>query len=163
MEELLQQAVGFLAGLLVENAGEWALHNFILHGLGRRPASIWHYHWREHHRLARRHGMIDPGYQGSPLRWDSHGKEALLLLATALLHWPLLEIAPGYVAGLYCSLAAYYFCHRQAHRDPAWARRHLPWHWEHHMGAQPDANFCTTWPGFDWVMGTRTRPGTDRN
>ncbi|BBL75897.1 sterol desaturase family protein [Methylomagnum ishizawai] len=159
MEDLSLDMIGFVAGLLAENAGEWALHKFILHGLGRAPDSIWHYHWCDHHRLSRRHAMLDPGYQTSPLHWNTHGKEVLLLLAIALPHLPLLAVAPGYVAGVYCALVAYYLRHRRAHRDPEWARRYLPWHWEHHLGTNPEANFCTTWPGCDWLMGTWKRTG----
>lgn len=157
MEDLIRHAAGFALGLLAENIGEWAVHKHLLHGLGRRQGSLWHYHWSQHHRLARANGMIDPDYRGWPLRWNTHGKEALLIGVTLLAHVPLVGIAPAYVGGVYFALACYYVRHRKAHRDPAWARRHLPWHWEHHMGGEPNANYCTSWPWFDWVMGTRVR------
>ena len=28
-------------------------------------------------------------------------------------------------------------------------------HYDHHMGADQDANWCVTRPWFDWIMGTR--------
>jgi hypothetical protein len=158
MDDIIGAIAEFGLGVLAENAGEWMIHRFLLHGLGRRGESFWHYHWNRHHLFARRYGMIDPDYRGWPLRWNTHGKEALLILAAVLVHGPLFGIAPGYVAGVYFALACYYIRHRKAHLDPAWARRHLPWHWEHHMGAEPEANYCTTWPWFDWVMATRVRP-----
>lgn len=158
MDDFIRPLTGFILGLLAENAGEWAIHRFLLHGLGRRRASVWHYHWNRHHRLARSHGMVDPDYRGWPLRWNTHGKEVLLILGAVLAHGPLAGMAPAYVAGVYFALGCYYVRHRKAHLDPAWARRHLPWHWEHHMGGDPEANYCTTWPWFDWVMRTRVRP-----
>ena len=39
--------------------------------------------------------------------------------------------------------------------DHAWAREHLPWHYDHHMGPDQDANWCVTRPWFDQLMGTR--------
>jgi len=157
METLIGHVAGFLLGMVVANAGEWTVHKYILHGLGRQPGSVWNYHLNEHHRSALLHGMVDPGYRGWPIRWNTQGKEVLLLASIVLLNLPLLSFVPGYVAGLYCSLVCYYFHHRKAHLDPAWARRNLPWHWEHHMVGSPEANWCTTWPWFDWVMGTRVR------
>ena len=158
MEDLLGYIAGFAAGILAENAGEWTVHRYLLHGLGRRPGSVWSYHWNQHHRAARQYGMLDPDYRGSPLRWNTHGKEVLLLLAIALVHGSLLSTAPAYVAGVYTALGCYYLRHRKAHLDPAWARRHLPWHWDHHMGGNPNSNYCTAWPWFDWLMGTRVKP-----
>jgi hypothetical protein len=157
---LMNLALGGL-GLLVENAGEWAFHRYVLHGLGRRPGSFWHYHWREHHRAARANGMVDPCYRGWPSRWDTHGKEVLFLLLVAAAHAPLLDVLPSYVAGLYAGLALYYFRHRRSHRDPDWARAHLPWHYEHHMGGDPEANWCIAWPWLDWLAGTRKISGRD--
>jgi hypothetical protein len=30
----------FCLGLIVANAGEWVMHRYLLHGLGKRPNSI---------------------------------------------------------------------------------------------------------------------------
>jgi hypothetical protein len=158
MDDFIRPVIGFVLGLLAENAGEWAVHRYILHGLGRKPGSLWHYHWAEHHAAARRQGMLDPDYRGWPFAWNTQGKEALLILLIAASHLPLLGFAPAYVTGVYVGMAGYYLLHRKAHLDPAWARRHLPWHRDHHLGDEPDANWCTTWPGCDWLMGTRAKP-----
>lgn len=42
----------------------------------------------------------------------------------------------------------------RAHLDPAWAREHLPWHDDHHMGPDQHKNWCVTRPWFDILMGT---------
>ena len=48
--------IGFPIGALVANAGEWLIHKYVLHGLGRRKKSMWAFHWHEHHRSSRRNG-----------------------------------------------------------------------------------------------------------
>ena len=75
----------------------------------------------------------------------------------ALAHLPLFPVAPFFVATVEYSTLRYYRVHKRAHRDPAWARKHLRWHYDHHMGKDQDANWCVTWPWFDWLMGTRVR------
>lgn len=146
--------LGFPLGLFAENAGEWVMHRYILHGLGKSPESIWNYHWAEHHRLSKQHGMIDPGYRNWPNHWNTQGKEAAFLLLIVLIHLPLVWVLPGYIAGMYAALACYYYRHRKAHLDPEWARRHLPWHYRHHMGTHSDANWCIGWPWCDRLLGT---------
>jgi hypothetical protein len=145
----------FALGLLYSNAGEWLIHKYVLHGLGRKKTSFWSYHWHEHHRNARRTGHIDPDYQRSVFGWHAQGKEALGLAAVALAHLPLLPIAPFFVLAVEWSAMRYYRVHKRAHRDPDWAREHLRWHYDHHMGPNQDANWCVTQPWFDWIMGTR--------
>jgi hypothetical protein len=147
--------LGFALGLLYANAGEWLIHKYVLHGLGRKKASVWSYHWHEHHRSARRMAHIDPDYERSVFGWNAQGKEALGIVALALTHLPLLPVAPFFVAAVELSAARYYYVHKRAHQDAGWAREHLPWHYDHHMGPNQDANWCVSWPWFDWVMGTR--------
>jgi hypothetical protein len=144
-------------GILYSNAGEWAIHKYVLHGLGRRKSSFWSYHWHEHHRNARKTGHRDPDYERSVFGWHAQGKEALGLVAIALAHLPLLPVAPFFTLAVEWSALHYYRVHKRAHCDPEWAREHLPWHYDHHMGPNQDANWCVSWPWFDWVMGTRER------
>ena len=68
---------------------------------------------------------------------------------------PLFPVAPFYVATLWYCAANYYYLHKKAHENPEWAREHLPWHYDHHMGRNADANWCVTKPWFDYVLGTR--------
>ena len=42
--------------------------------------------------------------------------------------------------GVLFSSAAYYVRYKRAHLDPEWGRRHLPWHVDHHMRPNQDAN-----------------------
>jgi len=146
--------IGFPLGLAYANAGEWLLHKYVLHRLGKQPTSFWRYHW-QHHGEARRNDMRDANYQQSAFGWHAHGKEALSLAAIAVAHAPLLAVAPWFTAAVWYSVLSYYRRHKHAHLDPAWARAHLPWHVDHHMGPDPEANYCVTEPWFDLLVGTR--------
>ncbi|MCA9618544.1 MAG: hypothetical protein KC731_05975, partial [Myxococcales bacterium] len=105
----------------------------MLHGLGRRKKSLWSFHWHEHHRASRRNEFIDPDYQRSPLGWHAQGKEVYGLIGLCASVLPLAPLSPGYCAGVWASAAAYYHVHKKSHLDPEWARRWLPWHYDHHM------------------------------
>lgn len=150
--------IGIPLGLLASNAGEWFIHKYVLHGLGRSKKSFWSFHWHEHHGGSRRNGMKDAAYE-RPLKfeeggWNAQSKELVALVVGGLLQAPLFPIAPFFVGTVWYSMAKYYRVHRRAHLDPEWARTHLPWHYDHHMGRDQDANWCVTHPFFDQLMGT---------
>ena len=155
--------LGIPLALAAFNASEWLVHRYILHGLGRRKGTYWSFHWHEHHRNARRHGMDDSDYRRPLFGWHAQAKEALGLAFSALTLAPLVRRAPWFVATAWACHGYYYYVHRRSHRDPAWAREHLPWHYDHHMGPNQHANWCVTFPWFDRVMGTREPyVGTER-
>lgn len=150
-------AVQFLLGLLYANAGEWLMHKYILHALGKNRHSFWAYHLYEHHAVSAQNNMIDPGYSQLNLTsWNTQSKELAVLAAIVLLHVPLFLLMPVFTGAIYASLALYYYRHRRAHLDSAWAKEHLRWHYDHHQ-AEPGANWCVTWPWFDYLMGTRIK------
>lgn len=156
--------IGIPLGLVAANATEWLVHKYVLHGLGRDKRSFWSFHWHDHHKAARRHDHVDPAYQ-EPLfsRWNGQSKEAVALVAGTLAVLPLLPVAPFFVGTVAYSAMNYYRKHKRAHLDPEWAREHLPWHYDHHMGPNQDANWCVTRPWFDEWMGTREPyVGTER-
>jgi sterol desaturase/sphingolipid hydroxylase (fatty acid hydroxylase superfamily) len=156
--------LGIPVGLAVANFSEWFAHKYILHGLGKNPKSFWSFHWHEHHKAVRAHDHEDPAYRrGLFSSWNGQAKEALALVAGAVAVAPLLPIAPFFVGTLWYSSARYYRTHKRSHLDPAWARTNLPWHYDHHMGPEQDANWCVTRPWFDQLLGTR-KPylGTDK-
>ncbi len=152
------EVMQFILGLLYANAGEWLMHKYILHALGKNRQSFWAYHLFEHHAVSLQNGMIDPGYQKLELTsWNTQSKELVVLAVIVLLHAPLVLLSPFFTGAVYVSLALYYYKHRRAHLDPVWARRHLRWHYEHHLGDNCNANWCVTWPWFDYVLGTRVK------
>ncbi len=83
-----------------------------------------------------------------------------MLASIVLLHMPLLWIYPSFTSAVYLSLALYYYKHRKAHLDPVWAKRHLCWHYEHHLSGNTCANWCVTWPLFDYLLNTRVKSKT---
>lgn len=147
--------IGIPLGLVTANAVEWGMHKYVLHAAGRDRNSFWAFHFHEHHRVVRQHGFRDPNYQRAPLGAHAQGKEAWSLIAAGVAVAPLFPVAPLYVATLWYSAANYYRLHRKAHENPDWAREHLPWHYDHHMGRNADANWCVTRPWFDYLLGTR--------
>ena len=160
--------IGIPLGIAYSNASEWLIHKYVLHGLGRDKKNFWAFHWHEHHKKARTHDMFDDQYNGSLLsavmkgEWNAKTKEAAGLILAALAHAPLLPVAPFFTLTVWACSANYYRVHKRAHLDPAWARDHLPWHVDHHMGKNQDANWGVTWPLFDWILQTREKyTGTD--
>lgn len=143
------------AGLLYGNMVEWIMHKYVLHHLGRKKSSWFSFHWHEHHRKSRSNRFYDDDYEQNVFHWNARGKEAFGLLILWLSHSWLLFILPAFYLTLtYCTLN-YYFTHKWSHENPNWARKHLRWHWEHHMGRNQHANYCVTQPWFDYIAGTR--------
>jgi hypothetical protein len=149
--------LGIPVGLALSNAGEWFIHKYWLHGLGKNKKSFWSFHWHEHHRESRKHEMFDAQYVRPLLTWSPQGKEALALGLGALAMAPMFPVAPFFTGTVWYRMYRYYVIHKRAHLDRAWAKTNLPWHYEHHMGKDQNANWCVTHPWFDHVMGTRKR------
>ena len=49
----------------------------------------------------------------------------------------------------------YAIIHYRSHQDIFWARQNLPWHYDHHMGPNQNANWGVRYPMFDIIFGTR--------
>lgn len=155
--------IGIPLGLVVANGLEWAVHKYVLHGLGQKRGSFWGFHWHEHHRASRRNNFVDPDYERPLFVWHAQGKEAAVLAGATMLSWPLFPIAPFFVGTLTFCAGEYYYKHKKAHLDPEWAREKLPWHYDHHMAPDQNANWCVVRPWFDHLMGTRVPyVGTER-
>jgi len=147
--------IGAILGVFYTNGLEWAIHRYLLHGLGRNKRSIWSFHWSIHHRNARKNGHTDPDYHHGIWQWDGRGKEVVSLLALALGHAPLLRRFPYFTLAVWASIYRYYLVHKRSHLDPQWTRENVPWHMDHHLGPDQHANWCVTAPWFDVIMGTR--------
>ncbi len=147
--------IGIPLGLLTANAFEWFMHKHILHEQGRDKDNFWAFHFHEHHKVVRKNDYHDPNYLKFPLGRHAQGKEAWGLIAAGVTVAPLFPIAPFYVGTLWYCAANYYHVHKKSHMSPDWGRASIPWHYDHHMGRNPDANWCVTKPWFDYVMGTR--------
>jgi len=154
----MMSVLAILLGVFYVNASEWFMHKYILHALGRNPRSFWAYHLSVHHAVSRQNAMLDAGYRHISLTtWNTQSKELVVLAGIVLIHAPLWYYSPLFTSAVYGSLLMYYYRHRKAHLNPAWAKTHLRWHYDHHFGHQSEANWCVTWPWFDYLMGTRVK------
>jgi hypothetical protein len=144
-----------VVGIVYSNGLEWLIHNLVLHKLGKKKGSVWSFHWM-HHKGSRRNDFRDP-------RWDalslSKDREFLAILGMLVLHVPLIWLSPVLYATLVWRGIDYYRVHKKAHENEEWAKKHVPWHWDHHMGPGKaiEANWCVTFPLFDYIMGTRVK------
>ncbi len=146
--------IQFLLGLLVANFGEWLMHRYLLHRLGRNKNSWWSYHWLQHHNTSRQLAMMDPGYRHRPRLNNTQGKELIVLSIILLVHSPLIFWFPAYTLAIYSSVVLYYLLHRCCHIYPGWAEKYLPWHYDHHF-YDSNANWCVCYPLFDYIFKTR--------
>ena len=152
---------GFISGVIIANAFEWAAHKYILHGVHRpgrtrfspSPASM-KSHW-QHHRLVRIQEFNDQGYDEG-LQNDRTRLELLSLVIVASVSSGIAyPFSKGMALAFWYSAGKYFYVHARSHRQPNWAKKRIPWHYDHHMNSNQDANWCVTRPWFDYVMGTR--------
>ena len=148
---MLVAAIQLLLGVLLANFHEYWIHRFLLHGLGKNKRSSWHFHW-EHHNVVR----TSEGYDAAYLT-KGYIKERLSLFLIAAVHAPLLLYYPIMAIALAAYLIAYYQIHARSHTDIEWAKKHVPWHWDHHMGKNQDKNWCIVFPLCDYIFGTREK------
>ena len=83
--------------------------------------------------------------------------EISLLLSGVIATLPVAFISFYLWLGLVSHAVLYYFIHRKSHIDVEWGKKWLPWHYEHHMGKNQNANWGVTSPIFDYVFGTRSK------
>lgn len=158
---------GFLVGLVVANGFEWVAHKYLLHGTHRTgkpryspvPSSM-KSHW-EHHREVKKAAFHDHGYVEGLSNWRTRNEVIALAVvagAASVLFYP---VSKGMIAASIYSACNYYYIHRRAHLEPDWARKKIPWHYDHHMNSNQDANWCVTKPWFDYILGTRVISSKD--
>ena len=144
MSILTQIIVGFFAA----NVYDWFLHKHLLHGLGKRKKSFWSFHWKEHHKRARKDNNYDS---------KLYAKEIMSLQAFFVLHAYFLWEYPVLLATMGTYAVSYYIIHRYAHHNPEWCKKYLRWHWDHHMGKDQDKNRCVVLPFADYIFRTRDK------
>ncbi|WP_335963008.1 hypothetical protein [Acinetobacter haemolyticus] len=158
---------GFVAGLVIANGYEWFAHKYLLHGVHRKgkprfsptPKQM-ESHWA-HHREVRKQGFSDDCYVEGLDNWRTRNELMSLAVAAGVLSVVFYPFSKGMSLAAIYSAGNYYYVHRRAHLEPDWARRTIPWHYDHHMNSNQDANWCVTRPWFDYVMGTRVVSSAD--
>lgn len=152
---------GFVAGLLVANAFEWVAHKYVLHGVHRKgkprfsphPASMTS-HWT-HHRFVRKLQFGDECYEQGIKHERTRFEISQLLVTAGVASAMAYPFSKGMALGFCYSAVNYFYVHSRSHLDHDWAKKRIPWHYDHHMNSNQDANWCVTRPWFDYVMGTR--------
>lgn len=158
--------IGFPIALVFANGFEWYAHKYLLHGTPRPgqpryspvPTNM-KSHWA-HHKVVRTTAYRDDDYLQGLRSWRVRNEVGSLLALTAgtTLLFP---VAPFFTLGTYYAAANYFYVHRRSHLDPEWGRKKIPWHYDHHMNSNQDANWCVTKPWFDYLMGTRVISSDD--
>ncbi|MFW1815039.1 sterol desaturase family protein [Acinetobacter guillouiae] len=147
--------LGFPIGLLVANGFEWYAHKVWLHEFPSKHRNSPFFTHIAHHKRARTDLFHDEGYRGSMFKNAEIYNEKTALLGLAAVSTVFLPIAPFFTAGLYYGIWNYWRVHAKSHLDPEYARKRIPWHYDHHMASNQNANWCVTRPWFDYIMGTR--------
>lgn len=147
--------LGFPVALLTVNGFEWYAHKTWLHEYPTRHRNSPFFTHIRHHKRARLNGFTDVGYRESMWRDQEMFNEKVALLGLCAVFTPAAPVAPFFTLGIYYGAWQYWRKHSRAHLDPDWARAHLPWHYDHHMNRNQNANWCVTRPWFDYLMGTR--------
>ena len=130
---------------------EYCLHRWLLHNRHRK--AWFKTHFGDHHKIARRNMMLDSkAHKPIKITGDPELKG---LIALGLLHAPIAILWPFAYVMLIWSAVNYFLVHRKAHQDFRWARDHLPWHYDHHMGPDQNMNWGVRLPWVDILMGTR--------
>ena len=133
---------------------EWWIHKHVLHGLGKKRGSWFDFHWHSHHKRCRKTGNEDNSYLKSRPFHYSVKKELIGLSALLALHFPLFYISSPFYFTLVVCTGRYFYMHRKSHVNVAWGLKAMPWHWNHHMGKNQDANWGITTNLWDKILKT---------
>ncbi len=83
--------------------------------------------------------------------------ETWLTLLGIILHTPLLWVFPAFALTAISYGFIYMFLHRLTHTYVDFFKKWMPWHYEHHMGKDQNANWCVVCPLMDYMMNTRVK------
>lgn len=147
--------IGFPVGVFAVNAFEWYAHKVWLHEYPAKHRNSPFFTHIRHHKRAKLNNFHDEGYANSMFQDQEMYMEKTAILGLCAATTLVAPIAPFFTLGTYYGAWRYWSVHSKAHLDPEYARKHIPWHYDHHMNANQDANWCVTRPWFDYIMGTR--------
>ncbi len=132
------------AGIFYANLLEYLVHRYLFHGYGKKRSSIFAFHIREHHRIARKNEFID-------LRISRN--ELIGMPIAILVHSPLWFVSPVLFVTVSTYAVLFVVIHNVLHHYPGFARRFFWWHWNHHMRNQ-NKSWGVVLPITDIITGT---------
>tara|TARA_R110001583_G_scaffold88575_1_gene229508 strand:+ start:200 stop:676 length:477 start_codon:yes stop_codon:yes gene_type:complete len=127
----------FVCGWFYGHILEYFLHR-VMHDYKRFPFFFKH-HFSGHHKLSRQNEMRDESYDN--IYKKSSLFECIGLLIGILFHLPVLYFFPFAYIALLVGAAQYYWMHRKSHIDVDWGKKHMPWHYDHHMAKNQHDNW----------------------
>ena len=150
--------IGFPVAIVFSNAFEWYAHKYWLHEYARQNRFSPFFSHMRHHKAVRLNEFHDERYERTFMTDQDVYIEKTQLLLLCAVTTVVAPVAPFFTLGTYYGAWNYYRQHQRAHNEPEWGKANLPWHYDHHMNANQDANWCVTRPWFDYIMGTRIKP-----
>jgi len=164
---LFKMIKGFVAGLVLANGFEWVAHKYLLHGVHRKgqprfsptPKQM-ESHWA-HHREVRKTEFHDECYVEGLHHWRTRNELGALAVVAIVSSAAAYPFSKGMALAFCYSAGNYFYVHRRSHLEPDWAKRRVPWHYDHHMNSNQDANWGVTRPWFDYILGTRVVSSAD--
>jgi len=136
--------ITFVLGVLYANVIEYIVHRYLFHGLGRKRNSIFAFHLREHHLIAKRNEFIDKKISNNEIIGIP------LILAA---HIPIIFFAPYFYIAASLYGIAFILVHNIIHRNPGIAQKYFWWHWNHHMSNQ-NKSWAVVVPILDKIIGS---------
>jgi len=131
------------------------LLEYLLHIYLHKPGTFgFKKHFSEHHKKSRKQYMFDEKYHSIKISFKDY-EYRWVLLYIPLIHLPILFFNVYFYITLLASMAVYIAVHARAHKDIHWARKYVPWHYDHHMAPNQHANWGIRLPIFDYLFGTR--------
>ena len=135
---------GIVAGIFYANLLEYIVHRYLFHGLGKKRSSMFSFHLRQHHLIARRNGFVD-------LRVSRN--ELIGIPVAIVIHSPLLLVSPAFFWATTTYAVLFAIVHNTLHSRPRFAKRYFWWHWNHHMRNQ-NKSWGVVLPLADIITGT---------
>ncbi len=139
--------IGFALGFLYGSFLEYVIHDFLFHRMGRKKGSIFAYHLRGHHVLARKNNFVDL----TASRVELYG-----LFFLVAIHFPIFFISLGFWLGITFYALCFKVLHGIQHKYPEFTKKYMVWHWEHHM-KNSNKNFGVVVPWMDYLFNTRKK------
>ena len=136
--------IGFILGTIYASFLEWWVHKYLFHVRGKKKDSLFAYHLRDHHVVAKKNNFIDR-------RMSFIETGGLLFLA--IIHFPIFYLSCMFYFATVAYAIAFFILHNYGHRNPKWAKIYQPWHWKHHI-KNPNSNWNVVLPIADWIMKT---------
>jgi|TARA_Y100001963_G_scaffold42062_1_gene58961 hypothetical protein len=120
----------------------------LFHGLGKKRESVFAFHLRQHHIIARKNNFVDK-------KLSVH--EFLGIPALIILFLPIYFLSTPLFYGMTLYAIAFVVLHNLQHKYPKITKKYFWWHWNHHMKNQ-NKSWNVVLPIADILTGTLEKP-----